>query len=170
MGWYSGRARPADIDSRYFLYRCRAAGLQHSAYLSSRWRPDSSRRCLWFVMGRARSLMVATILGFVGIAAFIGLAFWSRDLLARSNRRFHAHELLERTAARASPVALREVAAPRWLYLSGMQEPVRRSATYWKCGKLRPGLRYFSDARQCARTARLNMRSPSAWIAAPRIP
>src|SRR5271155_5027891 len=38
------------------------------------------RSLLWFVMGRARSLMVATVLGFVGVAAFIGLAFWSRDL------------------------------------------------------------------------------------------
>ena len=37
------------------------------------------RALLWFVFGRARSLMVATILGFVGIAAFIGLALWSRD-------------------------------------------------------------------------------------------
>ena len=38
------------------------------------------RSLLWFVMGRARSLMVATVLGFVGVAAFIGFALWSRDL------------------------------------------------------------------------------------------
>jgi Zn-dependent protease len=37
------------------------------------------RSLLWFVLGRARSLMVATILGFVGIVGFIGLAFWARD-------------------------------------------------------------------------------------------
>src|SRR6202162_1603333 len=37
------------------------------------------RALLWFVIGRARSLMVATILGFVGIAAFFGFALWSRD-------------------------------------------------------------------------------------------
>jgi Zn-dependent protease len=37
------------------------------------------RSILWFVLGRARSLMVATILGFVGVAAFIGLAFWMRS-------------------------------------------------------------------------------------------
>jgi Zn-dependent protease len=35
------------------------------------------RSLLWFVMGRARSLLVATVLGFVGIAAFIGLAIWT---------------------------------------------------------------------------------------------
>ena len=34
------------------------------------------RSLLWFVLGRARSLMVATILGFIGVAGFIGLAFW----------------------------------------------------------------------------------------------
>ena len=37
------------------------------------------RSLLWFVMGRARSLMVATILGFVGVAGFLALAFWMRS-------------------------------------------------------------------------------------------
>jgi Zn-dependent protease len=34
------------------------------------------RSLLWFPLGRARSLMAATVLGFVGIAGFIGLAIW----------------------------------------------------------------------------------------------
>jgi Zn-dependent protease len=34
------------------------------------------RALLWFPLGRARSLLVATVLGFVGIAAFIGLALY----------------------------------------------------------------------------------------------
>src|SRR6201997_1165574 len=34
------------------------------------------RSLLWFMLGRARSLLVATILGFVGVAAFIALALW----------------------------------------------------------------------------------------------
>lgn len=38
------------------------------------------RSLLWFVLGRARSLLVATILGFVGVIGFIGLAFWIRDV------------------------------------------------------------------------------------------
>ena len=37
------------------------------------------RSLLWFVMGRARSLLVATVLGFLGIAAFIGRAIWTQD-------------------------------------------------------------------------------------------
>lgn len=37
------------------------------------------RSLLWFVLGKARSLMVATVLGFVGIIGFIALAVYSRD-------------------------------------------------------------------------------------------
>jgi Zn-dependent protease/predicted RNA-binding Zn-ribbon protein involved in translation (DUF1610 family) len=32
---------------------------------------------LWFVLGRARSLMVATIIGFIGVAALIVVAIWA---------------------------------------------------------------------------------------------
>jgi Zn-dependent protease len=38
------------------------------------------RSLLWFVLGRARSLMVATVIGLLGVAGFIALAFYSRDL------------------------------------------------------------------------------------------
>lgn len=34
------------------------------------------RSLLWFVMGRGRSLMVATIIGFIGVAGLIALAVW----------------------------------------------------------------------------------------------
>ena len=35
---------------------------------------------LWFVLGRARSLMVTTIIGFIGVAALIGLAILGREV------------------------------------------------------------------------------------------
>jgi Zn-dependent protease len=38
------------------------------------------RSLLWFGIGRARSLMVATILGFVGIAGFILFAIWQQSI------------------------------------------------------------------------------------------
>jgi Zn-dependent protease len=38
------------------------------------------RSLLWFPLGRARSLMVTTVLGFFGIAGFIGLAIWLQSL------------------------------------------------------------------------------------------
>lgn len=38
------------------------------------------RSVLWFVLGRARSLMAAVVVGLLGVAGFIALAFRSRDL------------------------------------------------------------------------------------------
>ncbi|MGA8223272.1 MAG: site-2 protease family protein [Candidatus Acidiferrales bacterium] len=38
------------------------------------------RSLLWFVMGRGRSLMVATIFGFVGFVAFIAFAVWAHSV------------------------------------------------------------------------------------------
>jgi Zn-dependent protease len=38
------------------------------------------RSLLWFVLGRARSLMVATIIGFLGVAGFIIVAVWFRSV------------------------------------------------------------------------------------------
>jgi len=38
------------------------------------------RSLLWFVLGRARSLQVATILGFIGVTGFIALAVWMRSI------------------------------------------------------------------------------------------
>ena len=37
------------------------------------------RSLLWFVLGRARSLMVATIVGLLGVVGFFGLAIYARD-------------------------------------------------------------------------------------------
>ncbi len=38
------------------------------------------RSLLWFVLGRARSLMVASIVGFVGVAGLILVALWTRSV------------------------------------------------------------------------------------------
>jgi Zn-dependent protease len=38
------------------------------------------RSLLWSVIGRARSLMAAAVLGIVGAVAFIGYAFWTRSV------------------------------------------------------------------------------------------
>ena len=38
------------------------------------------RSLLWFLMGRARSLMAATIIGFVGVAGLIALAVWTQSI------------------------------------------------------------------------------------------
>lgn len=38
------------------------------------------RSLLWFFLGRARSLMVATVLGFIGVIGFIVLAVWAQSI------------------------------------------------------------------------------------------
>ncbi|HLY43565.1 MAG TPA: site-2 protease family protein [Terracidiphilus sp.] len=38
------------------------------------------RSLLWFVLGRARSLLVATVLGFAGIIGLFALAFWAKSV------------------------------------------------------------------------------------------
>jgi Zn-dependent protease len=38
------------------------------------------RSLLWFVFGRANSLLVASIVGFIGVVAFIGLAVFTRSI------------------------------------------------------------------------------------------
>ncbi len=38
------------------------------------------RALLWFVLGRARSLLAATALGFVGVIGFVGLAIWMQSI------------------------------------------------------------------------------------------
>jgi Zn-dependent protease/DNA-directed RNA polymerase subunit RPC12/RpoP len=38
------------------------------------------RSLLWFPLGRARSLQVATILGFIGVVGFVGLALWMQSI------------------------------------------------------------------------------------------
>lgn len=38
------------------------------------------RSLLWFAVGRARSLMAATAIGFIGVAGLIGLAVWAKSV------------------------------------------------------------------------------------------
>jgi Zn-dependent protease len=38
------------------------------------------RSLLWFVLGRARSLMAATVVGFIGVIGLVGLALWMRSV------------------------------------------------------------------------------------------
>src|SRR4030095_16784632 len=37
------------------------------------------RSLLWFVIGRAKSLMAASTIGFVGVAGIAAIAIWARD-------------------------------------------------------------------------------------------
>src|SRR5882762_6065531 len=91
------------------------------------------RSLLWFVIGRGRSLLVATSLGFLGVAGFIALAVWRHSLWYAALAFFilmncwrglqHARALLQLAKLRRR---------------SGYQCPNCRMAppvgAFWKCG------------------------------------
>jgi len=92
------------------------------------------RSLLWFVLGRARSLMVATVLGFLGVAGFFILAFYAQSvwygvmaaflLLNCWNGLQHARVLL-----RMAKLPRRDgFACPR----CNTAPPV---GSFWKCGQ-----------------------------------
>ena len=106
------------------------------------------RSLLWFVLGRARSLLVATILGFIGVAGFIGLALWMQSLWYGALAVFmlmncwgglqHARALL-----RFSKLPRRE----------GFACPSCKTAPpqgeYWKCGRCGQSFDTFQTAAVC---------------------
>ena len=84
------------------------------------------RSLLWFVFGRARSLMIATIIGFVGVAGLsfcrIAVPLGSKSSIwHRHPGRVHPAELLGRSDAGARPGERGQCAAPRRFCLSGLQ-------------------------------------------------
>jgi Zn-dependent protease len=106
------------------------------------------RSLLWFVLGRARSLMVATILGLIGVAGFIGLALWARSIWYGALAVFmlmncwgglqHARELL-----RLSKLPRREgFACPS----CKMAPP---PGDFWKCGNCRQPFDTFQTGAVC---------------------
>ena len=106
------------------------------------------RSLLWFVMGRGRSLMVATILGVVGIVGLVTLAIWWRSLWLAAISVYllmscwgglkHARELL------------RIAKLPR---RSGFACPSCRTAppigSYWRCGACGQSFDMFESAAVC---------------------
>jgi len=110
------------------------------------------RSLLWFVMGRGRSLMVAAILGLIGVAGFIGLAIWSQStwyaviavftLMNCWSGLKHARALLQfeklpRRQGFACPACK---AAP----------PV---GEFWKCGRCGQAFDTFQTQAACPRCA-----------------
>jgi Zn-dependent protease len=92
------------------------------------------RALLWFVMGRARSLMAATILGLVGVAGFIGLALWEQDLWLGAISVFVLMNCW--SGLQQARALLRFAKLPR---REGVACPACKTAPplgeFWKCGK-----------------------------------
>ena len=110
------------------------------------------RSLLWFVLGRARSLMVATVLGFVGVVGFFVLALWVRSVWFGAISVFmlmncwgglkHAQGLL-----RLARLPRRE----------GFACPSCRTAppigAYWKCGQCGQPFDTFQSRAVCPHCA-----------------
>jgi Zn-dependent protease len=110
------------------------------------------RSLLWFVLGRARSLMVATVVGLVGIVGFIGLALWARSIWFAAIAVFmlmncwgglkHAQELLRL----AKLPRRKEFACPS----CRTAPPI---GVYWKCGQCGQPFDIFQTRGVCPHCA-----------------
>ena len=106
------------------------------------------RSLLWFAMGRARSLLVVTILSFVGIAGLIGLAVWTRSVWTGAIAVFMLMNCWG--GLQHARALLRLAKVPR---RRGFACPSCRSApplgTYWRCTKCGQGFDTFETHGVC---------------------
>lgn len=110
------------------------------------------RSLLWFVMGRAHSLLVATVLGFVGIAAFIGLAFWMHDAWLGAVTVFLLLNCW--SGLQHARALLRFAKLPRrFEYSCPSCQASPPIGEYWKCGKCGNAFNSFQTGAVCPHCA-----------------
>lgn len=106
------------------------------------------RSLLWFVMGRARSLMVATVLGLIGVAGFIILALYERDVWLGAIALFMLMNCWG--GLQHARALLRFAKVPR---RDGVACPTCKTAPpvgdYWKCGKCGQPFDMFQSGGVC---------------------
>jgi Zn-dependent protease len=106
------------------------------------------RSLLWFVMGRARSLLVATILGFIGVAGFIVLAFMMRSIWYGALALFMLMNCWG--GLQHARALLRIAKLPR---RDGYACPTCKSSPplgdFWKCGKCGQSFDTFQSGAVC---------------------
>lgn len=106
------------------------------------------RSLLWFVLGRARSLMVAAIMGLLGAVAFIGLAVWRRDLWLGAIALYMAMNCW--AGFKNAQTLLSMAKIPR---RAGFTCPTCNTAppvgTYWKCTQCNQAFDPFETGAVC---------------------
>ena len=106
------------------------------------------RSLLWFMMGRARSLMTVTILGFLGIIGFFALAVWSHSFWLGAISVFMLMNCWG--GLRHAQALLREEKTPR---RQGFACPSCHIAppvgARWKCGRCRQLFDTFETRAAC---------------------
>jgi Zn-dependent protease len=112
------------------------------------------RSLLWYVMGRGRSLMVATVVGFVGIAGLVVAAVWSRSLWTGAVCVFLLMNCWN--GLQRARVLLRFAKLPR---RPGFACPSCRTAPpvgpFWKCGQCGQSFDTFETRGACPNCARV---------------
>jgi Zn-dependent protease len=106
------------------------------------------RSLLWFPFGRANSLMVASIIGFVGVIALVLLAFWAESLWLG----FIAVFILMNCwrGLRQAWALSRVVKAPRRQgYLCPSCHATPPMGDFWRCGKCKKQLDIFLSQAVC---------------------
>jgi Zn-dependent protease len=106
------------------------------------------RSLLWFVIGRARSLMVATILGLLGVVAFIGLALLRGSIWYGAIAVFMLMNCWG--GLKQAQALLRMSKLPR---RGGFSCPTCNTAPpagpYWKCGRCGQPFDTFATGAAC---------------------
>jgi len=106
------------------------------------------RSLLWFVLGRARSLMVATVLGLIGVVGFISLALWQRDVWLGAIAVFMLMNCWG--GLQHARALLRLAKLPR---RQGFACPACKESPpigdYWKCGKCGQAFDMFQNHAVC---------------------
>jgi Zn-dependent protease len=110
------------------------------------------RSLLWFVLGRGRSLMVATVLGFVGAAGMIVLAVYSHSLWIGALCVFMGMNCW--TGLKSARAMLRAAKLPR---REGYACPSCRTApplgAFWRCGSCQQPFDLFETHGVCPQCA-----------------
>jgi Zn-dependent protease len=106
------------------------------------------RSLLWFVLGRARSLMAAAVVGLLGVTGFIVLAFFSKDVWLAAIAVFMLMNCWG--GLKHAQVLLRMSKLPR---REGFSCPTCNTAppvgAYWKCGKCGQPFDTFATGAAC---------------------
>jgi Zn-dependent protease len=108
------------------------------------------RSLLWFVLGRARSLMAATVLGLIGAAGFIVFAFWTQSVWYGAMAVFMLMNCW--SGLRHALELSRFAKLPRHV---GLACPVCKTAPpigeFWKCGHCGQAFDTFQTRSACPR-------------------
>lgn len=106
------------------------------------------RALLWFILGRARSLMVACVVGFVGAAGFVVLALWEQSVWLGCICLLNFYYCW-RGFNQARELLRREGAPRRDGFLCPACHAAPPLGDFWRCGKCKNAFDPFATQLAC---------------------